>query len=305
VIVQRILAVWRQERRELHALRVGEARAHTDVLEAPGVVEQPEEKRAHSRLLAALVPAKAGDDTVAFALVLHLQHDALVRLIGARFLFRDHAVETRSLEALEPVGGSGAIVGGRSEMDRRIGPLEQRLECSTPLAEGSAAEVAISLAEQVEEHHRCGSFAGQLRHARRRGMEAKLERLEVETSVAHDDDLSVQHAALRELCLQRIDELGEVALERLLVATLDEDLIAVTEDQRTEPVPLGLEDPPGADGKLGDALGEHREDRGIERKLHARNANARSRELECRRPRPPDCRGARDVPSRALRERGE
>ena len=50
-------------------------------------------------------------------------------------------------------------------------------------------------------------------------------------------------AALGQLRLQRVDELREVAIERLPVAALDEDFVAVAEDQRAKAVPLGLEDP--------------------------------------------------------------
>ena len=46
-----------------------------------------------------------------------------------------------------------------------------------------------------------------------------------------------------QLRAQRLDELGEVAVERLLVAALDEDLVAVAEDQHAKAVPLRLEDP--------------------------------------------------------------
>ena len=60
---------------------------------------------------------------------------------------------------------------------------------------------------------------------------------------------------------QRLDQLGEVAVERLLVAALDQDLVAVAEDERAKAVPLGLEDPAVPGGQLADALGEHRQDR--------------------------------------------
>ena len=55
-----------------------------DVLQLAGVVVEPEQQRADGACRSPrLVPAEAGDDAVALALVLHLQHHALVRLVGA------------------------------------------------------------------------------------------------------------------------------------------------------------------------------------------------------------------------------
>jgi len=46
-----------------------------------------------------------------------------------------------------------------------------------------------------------------------------------------------------------IDHLGEIAIQRFLVAALNQDFVAVAENQRTETVPLRLEDPLSARGK--------------------------------------------------------
>ena len=62
-----------------------------------------------------------------------------------------------------------------------------------------------------------------------------------------------------------VGELREVAVERLEVARLDVDLVAVAEDERPEAVPLRLEQPAVALGQAVDGLGEHRLDRRLER----------------------------------------
>ena len=69
------------------------------------VVVEPEQQRADERVLAALVPAEAGDHAVGGALVLDLQHHALARRVGERLGLRHHAVEAGAFEPLEPVGG--------------------------------------------------------------------------------------------------------------------------------------------------------------------------------------------------------
>ena len=85
-------------------------------------------------------------------------------------------------------------------------------------------------------------------------MQPELERHEIESAFARDHDLAVEHTSLRQLRLERFDQLREIAVERLLVAALDEHLVAVAEDERAKAVPLGLEDPSLARGKLAHAV---------------------------------------------------
>ena len=87
----------------------------------PAVVVEAEEERADEGLFvsAIFVPAEACDDAVAVALVLDLQHGALVGLVGAGEWLGDDAVEAGALEAAEPVLGEGAVVGGGGEVDGR------------------------------------------------------------------------------------------------------------------------------------------------------------------------------------------
>jgi hypothetical protein len=101
-------------------------------------------------------------------------------------------------------------------------------------------------------------------------VDAHLERLEVEAVRAGDHELAVEHAARRQLRAERLAQLGEVAVERLLVAALEQQLVAVAEHEHAEAVPLRLEDPARAVGQRVDALGEHRQDRRVDGELHAR-----------------------------------
>ena len=96
----------------------------------PALVVEAEEQRADGVPLAALVPAEAGDDAIAFALVLHLQHDALVGLVGARGGLGHDAVEAGALEALEPVGGDrrgrASTASGAAAASRRASICSER-----------------------------------------------------------------------------------------------------------------------------------------------------------------------------------
>ena len=70
---------------------------------APESSKSPSSSEPTCRALAFLVPAKPGDHAVAIALVLDLEHHALVRLVGPRDRLGDDAVEPRALEAAKPV----------------------------------------------------------------------------------------------------------------------------------------------------------------------------------------------------------
>ena len=138
--VERVLAIRREKLHELAPLLVGEARADADVLQVAGVVVETEQQRADGVSLAALVPAEAGDDAVAVALVLHLEHHALVRLVDAARRLRHHAVEAGALEAPEPVARRRArsrVAGVR--WSGGCAPRQQRLERRAPLAKRASA----------------------------------------------------------------------------------------------------------------------------------------------------------------------
>ena len=98
------------------------------------VVEQPEQQRADD-IRRLLVPAESGDHAIGGARVLDLEHRALAGLIRRVFRFRDHAVEARAFEALQPFGGDRAIARHRREVDRRRRPFASScLERVAPLA---------------------------------------------------------------------------------------------------------------------------------------------------------------------------
>src|ERR1051325_3598373 len=106
-------------------------------------------------------------------------------------------------------------------------------------------------------------------------MESHLKRLEGKSGRRDDYDLAIEHAALRQLLGQDLDELGEVAIERLLVAALNEDLAVILEDECAEAVPLGLEDPLLAGWKVAHPFGEHRQNRRIDRQIQDQSRSLR------------------------------
>ena len=276
---QRVLAQRFQLGREAAPHVGGEGGRDADVVQRAVGVEEPEQQRADERALALLVPAEAGDDAVGGAHVLHLDHGALAGLIGAAGRLGDDAVEAGALEAVEPVERHGAVAAARRQVDVG-GGREQLLQqpAAFELRQGAAVGV---VGEQIERDERGGDLGGELLDPRRRRMQAHLQRVEVEPVRAGDDDFAVDDAAGGEGGEQAGAELGEVAIERLQIAALDVEAVAVAKDDRAKAVPLRLEEPGLARRQLGGELGQHRLDRRLDRKRH-RRPRARQRVAACR-----------------------
>jgi len=200
--------------------------------------------------------------------VLDFEHDAFVRLVGAGSGFGDDTIEAGAFEPAKPVERDVTIAGCRCDVDGRGCGGEQRFKLGAALFEGLAAQVAPAFAEKVEEDNRGWRLLGEKLHPRGRGMDAELEGVEIEMAVVRNNELAVENALAGKLGAQRVQELRKIAVEGFLVAALDEDFVAVFEDEGAEAIPLGLEEPVTGGGDLIDAFGEHGEDGRINRQVH-------------------------------------
>jgi hypothetical protein len=127
--------------------------------------------------------------------------------------------------------------------------------------------------QQVERDHRGGCGLREQFHTGGGRVDALAEQLEVEPGdrrVAPDhDQLHVDRAAHRELVLRLLDDLREVPGHGLPAPAGQLHLVAVTEHDAAEAVPLGLVRHPVRDGDLGYRLGQHRLQRRHDRQVHA------------------------------------
>ena len=191
-------------------------------------------------------------------------------------------------------------VGHRRDVDRwgRVG--EGHLQPTAPLGEGARGEVLVALREQVEDDEAGRGLFGQQPDPARGGVQAQLQRLEVQGAALRVDehDLAVDDAAFGQVRADRLDDLGEVPRHRTLVAAADLDLVTVPEDDRAEPVPLRLVQLPRR--YAGTDLGQHRLHRRHHGQVHtaillacltpAVSAGERSRRHRRRSPAPASCR---------------
>ena len=99
-------------------------------------------------------------------------------------------------------------------------------------------------------------------------MQPELQSIEVEFIVLHNDQFTIQHTTIRQTSAQGFEQFGKIAIERLLIAALDQDFTAIAKYQRAESIPLRLEHPISVCRYIVHALGEHRQHRRIDGKIH-------------------------------------
>ena len=144
------------------------------------VVVQAEQQRA-DRVRAGLVHAVAGDHAVGGALVLDLAHHPLVRLVAQVQRLGDQPVEPGALELARTSAApsSRSCVAGVTW----IGGCASASACSSAArrsSSGSLGEVVVAEREQVEGDEAGRRLPASSVHPARRGVDALLQRLEVE-----------------------------------------------------------------------------------------------------------------------------
>ena len=105
-------------------------------------------------------------------------------------------------------------------------------------------------------------------HARSRRMKSKLQRFEFEALLSIDNNFPIQHALFRQLRTDRLQQLGEKAIQAFLVAALNGHIVPIAKDQRAKPIPFRFEDPCGTGGQLVYPFGKHRWQWGTDCKTH-------------------------------------
>src|SRR6266446_10516061 len=99
MIGESVTPIGSQKTHQFLAFTLREASAHADVLQRTRSVKQAKQKRAERRSVASFVPSKASHDAIAVALMLDLEHHALVRLMGAGNRLGHNPVEARAFKA--------------------------------------------------------------------------------------------------------------------------------------------------------------------------------------------------------------
>src|ERR1700730_6360540 len=109
MIGESVTPIGSQKTHQFLAFTLREASAHADVLQRARSIKQAKQKRADCRSVASFVPSKPGHDAIAIALMLDLEHHALVRLIGAGNRLGPKPVEARALGPAGPIQPAGSV----------------------------------------------------------------------------------------------------------------------------------------------------------------------------------------------------
>src|ERR1700733_3443213 len=195
MVRERILSISQEEFDQLATLILREAGADSDMLQRAGIIEESQQQRADRGPLAGLMPAKAGNHAVAIALVLYLEHHALIGFVGACHRLRHDPVKTGALEAVKPVRRDICFVCCRRDVNRRRGRGEQRLQRRTPGFGWPTGQIAISLAKQVKEDHGRRCLLGEQLYPGCSWMNAQLECFKIQTTLCGDYNFAVEYAA--------------------------------------------------------------------------------------------------------------
>ena len=111
----------------------------------------------------------------------------LARNVSAVPRLRDHAIQPRALELLEPLLGRLGVSGVRGQEEGRLGALEQLLETLAPIAQRQRAQVLVTFREQVEGDIPRRGGGAEHANARVGRVDALLQGAEIEPSLPHHD----------------------------------------------------------------------------------------------------------------------
>ena len=132
----------------------------------------------------------AGDHAIGGALVLDLEHRALVGFVATTERLGHDAVETSTFEVMEPPLGDSVISRGSGDVHRRLGGGQRFDQCGPPLLERLLHVVGVTEREQVEGDEPGGCGFGQHRHPADRWVDPLLQRLEIKPVAAGIDERS-------------------------------------------------------------------------------------------------------------------
>ena len=100
-------------------------------------------------------------------------------------------------------------------------------------------------------------------------MQPELQRFKVQLIVVHNDQFAIQDTTIRQAPAQRFEQFWKIAIEGLLIAAMDQDFTPIAKHQGAESIPLRLEYPTAFCRYIVHALGEHRQHRRVDGKIHS------------------------------------
>jgi hypothetical protein len=120
MILKRIRPIRLEKLDQLSSFCLCEAGTDTDVLQIPRLIEETKQERSDRLSLTVLMPTKACNDTIAIALVFHLEHHSLIRHVSSRNGFSNYTIQSGSFETPKPIPCSRYVSGRWCDVQRRL-----------------------------------------------------------------------------------------------------------------------------------------------------------------------------------------
>ena len=242
------------------------------MVEQSGLVIESQQQRADQ--LAARPVAKAAHHAVGGAQPLDLDHGALAFKVRGVQALGHHPFQPR---VVQPGLSHRSVLGAwRDRQPRVVEDGDKVLQRAPAFAQGFSPQVlARRRTQHVEQGQGRRRLPRQAHDARRRRMQAHLQGLEGKAPAGFDQQLAVEGEHLGANPAQRLDDLREVAPERLARLGLEPHPGALAQGDAAEAVPLGLEPPSVALRQRGLRPGLHG---GHDLEHHAACARANSRQ---------------------------
>ena len=190
-----------------------------------------------------------------------------------------HDAIERSAHALEPALGLGELRGCGRHPDARHAAqpfMCEGFEFRPALAQWSLDQrLAIGVRQEIEHDEERRRFRRELLHAALRWMDPLQQGIERKRPIDRNDDLPIEDECRGLDAAYRVDQLREIARQRLARFRLQLDLVAVAEDEAAEAIPFRLVLPflPGRD--VVDRQGFHRWEWRTQCRSHDRPVSAR------------------------------
>src|SRR5581483_9182254 len=112
-------------------------------------------------------------------------------------------------------------------------------------------QLAFCIDQQVETEKCNRSLTREASNAALCRMNALEQRVEIKMAAAEDHNLAIEHELLLWELLQRLDQFGKVAAERLSGLGLQHNLVVFAECESAESVPFGFVEPISRFGNTG------------------------------------------------------
>ena len=215
------------------------------------------------------MPPKPRHHAVTIALMLHLQHHALIRLISPRRSLRHHPIQPRTLKPLEPIHSHPMIPSRRRHMNRSTAAAKhllhlRRRSSNAPPADPHPPHKADRRTPSKPESPPPATSPAKPPDEAATAAHQNPAHPSSQSQSRHPERTAPAVAPAG------LNHLRKIPIQRLPITALNQHLIPITKHQTPKPIPLRLKDPLVTSRNLRHPFRKHRQYRRTQRQTHTR-----------------------------------